>query len=579
MITRSDVAGIPVLHTPRPGPVRAGLVFRVGQADETLPQRGITHMVEHLALHRQGIGDTHHNGATADVLTHFLVRGSAAEVVAHLNSVCASLTELPLRRLETEKEILRTEAARRSGGPVQDMPLWRYGATGHGVTPYPEWGVDGLTGEQVQAWAARWFTRQNAVLWITAETLPEGLELKLPDGVRQPLPAVASALPVTPAYFAAGEGGVAVDAVVRRGSPAYLFRALLGRELFQALRQDGGYSYTAQAEYQVRDAEFVRIVGYADALPEKQDAVLGGFVDVLAKLRRGRIAQADLDSVRQQALNQLDEPHYEASMLPSRAADLLFGRTSKDAEQLRAEYAAVTVADLHAVAEQVAANALLLVPHGHSADWAGFTAAPVASAGRVLGTAFPRRDGVPNSVVLGEEGVSIVSATDQITVRWADCVAVAAYQDGGRHLIGWDAMTVRLEPTLFRIPAQVLAELDARIPASVLVRLPERPAGQIPRPRPVPEGGPEWAATTGLRRLPGVVMAISMTETNSGWGASALLLVFALLFGRAGFSSGAGTHGPAFAVLAVTAGAFGLMFGAGTAASRWRRWRRAREAG
>ena len=104
MITRSDVDGIPVLHAPRPGPVAAGLVFRVGQADETLPQHGITHMVEHLALHRQGVGDIHHNGATGDVVTHFVVRGSTA------------LVRLPARE---PSRIPRPRARSRAVGPAR----------------------------------------------------------------------------------------------------------------------------------------------------------------------------------------------------------------------------------------------------------------------------------------------------------------------------------------------------------------------------------------------------------------------------------------------------------------------------
>jgi hypothetical protein len=44
----------PQLIAPGPGPLSAGLVFRVGQADETLAWSGITHMVEHLALFRHG---------------------------------------------------------------------------------------------------------------------------------------------------------------------------------------------------------------------------------------------------------------------------------------------------------------------------------------------------------------------------------------------------------------------------------------------------------------------------------------------------------------------------------------------
>ncbi|MBT2467655.1 hypothetical protein J7E97_07175 [Streptomyces sp. ISL-66] len=112
MITETTVDGVRTLlaHQPGPGPVTAGLLFRVGRADETLATSGITHLVEHLALHRHvPPGDPHHDGATAPAHTGFQVTGTPAEVVAYLNGVCASLRDLPVERLETEKEILRTE--------------------------------------------------------------------------------------------------------------------------------------------------------------------------------------------------------------------------------------------------------------------------------------------------------------------------------------------------------------------------------------------------------------------------------------------------------------------------------------
>ena len=51
LFTRTTIDGIPVILAPGRDPrVTAGLAFRVGWADETLPTRGITHLVEHLAL-------------------------------------------------------------------------------------------------------------------------------------------------------------------------------------------------------------------------------------------------------------------------------------------------------------------------------------------------------------------------------------------------------------------------------------------------------------------------------------------------------------------------------------------------
>ena len=73
----TEVDGVPTLVAPTLGPPRAGLMFRVGQADETLARRGITHLLEHLALHPVGGSAYHHNGRTGPATTTFYVQGGA----------------------------------------------------------------------------------------------------------------------------------------------------------------------------------------------------------------------------------------------------------------------------------------------------------------------------------------------------------------------------------------------------------------------------------------------------------------------------------------------------------------------
>ena len=52
---RSSVDGVPVFWTESGDEMLAGLVFRVGRADESLARGGITHLVEHLALYPLGV--------------------------------------------------------------------------------------------------------------------------------------------------------------------------------------------------------------------------------------------------------------------------------------------------------------------------------------------------------------------------------------------------------------------------------------------------------------------------------------------------------------------------------------------
>ncbi len=519
-IHTTEVDGIPALYAPGPGPARAGLVFRVGVADETLGRAGITHLVEHLALHRQGLADYHFNGATKAAFTHFHVEGAEHEITAYLNGVCASLVDLPMERLETEKEILRTEEAGRSTG---QLPLWRYGAQGYGLVSYPEWGVPQMRPDDVRQWAEYWFTRDNAVLWVSGERFPAGLELKLPGGGRRPMPQVTSALPGGPAYFADGTGGVLLDAVVADRAAARLYSGVLERELFRSLRQEGGYSYTAATGYEARGDGHALVTAFADALPKKQDAVLGGFVDVLAKLSVGRIEQADLEAVRTRADAALTAPDAPARHLPAAAERLLAGLPQRTPEESRAELWAVGPGEVHAVALEASRTALMQVPGGHSADWAGFAPAPNRSSYTVTGRRFDsvRKDGT--ALFVGSEGVSLTADGETVTVLFRECAAKLSWPDGGRRLIGNDGLSVQVEPGQYGIDAHTMATIDAAVHPAAAVWLPPRQKQAAPASQPA---GPASGGAAG--QAPAAARGKAAPTRRTG-GQTAVLVIFGIL--------------------------------------------------
>ncbi|MET8134006.1 insulinase family protein [Streptomyces sp. NPDC006290] len=519
-IHHTEIAGIPTLFAYATGPMRAGLVFRVGVADETLAGAGITHLVEHLALYRQGLADYHFNGATKAAFTHFHVEGAEHEVVAYLDGLCTSLLDLPMERLETEKEILRTEEARREVG---QLPLWRYGAQGYGLTSYPEWGVRQLRPDDVRRWAGTWFTRDNAVLWVAGERLPAGLSLKLPGGERRPMPAVTSALPTDPAYFSDGQGGVLLDAVVADTTAARMYAGVLERELSRSLRQEGGYSYTAATDYTSRRDGFATVTAFADALPAKQDAALGGFVDVLAGLQVGRITQADLDAVRGRSDATLTAPDAAVRRLPGAAEDLLAHRPPRALDELRAELWAVTPQQVHAVALEAAGTALLQVPSGHSADWAGYTAAPTNSSYAVTGKRFEAVRKDRTALIVGGEGVSLTAGGEAATVLYRDCAALLTWPDGGRRLIGTDGLCVEVEPGAYGIDAHTMATIDAAVPPGTVVRLP-------PRQRRPERAAPGGEGGEGQGRDSGGAAQRRATTRRTG-GQTAILVIFGTLAG------------------------------------------------
>ncbi|MEU8655489.1 M16 family metallopeptidase [Actinoplanes philippinensis] len=502
MTISQEVDGVPVLIAPTTGPMSAGLAFRVGFVDETLPRRGITHLIEHLALHSLGMADYHYNGATGVEHTVFHMQGAEPDIVAFLNGVCAGLGDLPLERLAVEKEILRTEQNSRGEGPAGRLALWRHGARDYGLANYPEWGLGAIGPDDLRAWVARYFHRDNAVLWIAGPGVPAGLRLDLPGGTRQAAPAPSSILPVRPAYFPGSEDAVAWDAVVDRGEGAAVFAEVLRRSMFRSLRQESGLSYNVVADYLPRADGRAVITAAADSLPEKQGAVLGGLVDVLAAARLGMIDEAEVTAVVNKRREELRQAEATGGRLPAQAFDVLDGRTARSLDEVLAELDAVTRDDVVAIAAAACADGLLMTPGETEADWAGYAAAPPSSVPPVDGVTHRSADDAVPQLVIGERGISLVRPESTTTVLFDECSAVLTWPDGGRVYIGHDAVQLRVEPVLYPDGAAMAAALDARTRPELRVTMPPRDPERIPRPAaPEPPARSGSVLSRALRRI------------------------------------------------------------------------------
>lgn len=140
---------------------------------------------------------------------------------------------------------------------------------------------------------------------------------------------------------------------MRRSTTARVLSDVLEREMFRALRQETGLSYTAQTGYEVHGDGTATIVAVAEALPEKADAVLGGFVDVLAKLRVGRIDPADVQSVVGKAVDGFGNAEADAQRLPGYAFTMLVGQPNlTDAGDDFAALMAAADADMYRMKER-----------------------------------------------------------------------------------------------------------------------------------------------------------------------------------------------------------------------------------
>ncbi len=481
-----EVDGVPVLLAPREGNVGGGIVFRVGSADETLATSGITHLIEHLALQTQVLSEAHLNGQTHADVTLFHVAGSTEEVVRYLNDVCTALRAgLPLDRLETEKEILRSEADGKNPGFVGRLRIERHGAQGYGLLGYGERGTDRLTADEVREWTATWFTRANAVAWITADALPDGLDLRLPPGRRMLAPAVTDVLRGTPAYSTGLEDGVVIDAVTRRGPATVVACRVIEQVLHRELRRDADIADEVGVAYDGLDDEHARVLVTVRAAEGHPEAAAGGLADALGRLRH-HVSDGDLAAARAFLRDEMAQAAAApaAEMLPSLAYRMLHGRPLEGTQQVLEQYEQVTADDVRAAVRGLWEDALWYgpVPMGH----VGAVPAPQWSVGRVEGRTFPRLDDPTASLVIGDDGVSHVTDKGAVTVRFADCVLVEMVPDGACALTGVDGFYVSVEPTLYRDldGATVAAAVDANVPGDVVVHLPARDPDRIPVPRP-----------------------------------------------------------------------------------------------
>ena len=209
----TSIDGVPVVWAETPGPMRANLMFRVGRTDERLPWSGITHLVEHLALFQLGPQQRYEfNGAVTSNRTVFYATGAPAEIVSFLGLVTTALGNLPLDRVETEKTVLLAEASSRSMSASDFMFSLRFGTRGNGLHRYREFGLLHVPPAWIAGWSARYFNRDNAVLWLSGPP-PGDLHLALPAGERMPESAVQPLALSLPAYAQAPVAGAGVSMV------------------------------------------------------------------------------------------------------------------------------------------------------------------------------------------------------------------------------------------------------------------------------------------------------------------------------------------------------------------------------
>ena len=482
---RTEVDGVPAFWVDSGRPtLTAALVFRWGMVDETLPQTGWTHLLEHLALHGRGGGALQVNGMVSLLHTRFDAHGPPEAVAHTLGDTAAWLAHPDLAEFTRERGVLRAESALRSVGEVGPALVWRYGARGPGLAGYLEPGLSRATQTDIAALAAASFTRGNAALFLDGPP-PAGLRLPLADGPARPTPVAVPCEEELPAAYLI-RAGATVSGVVERTVQGTVLPHVLREQFTSQFRHRDGAAYAPWSHYEPVDDHHAVVLCGTDA----SDGLLTTLADrVLQQVEK--VAAGDLDeSVVAGVVAQLEQFHldpYNGPTLAYRAVvDHLRGQPINGLEEILAEIRAV---DAAAVAQAgTALRDSLLLGIADRATWRrqlpfpAMPSLPEPLASRPIRSRdFPA---VRQRLVVTGGAVQMGADDQWSTLRANDIVGVFAQPDGARELVSRDGWTLRVEPTLWRGGATLTERLDRLVSPDLLIPA-DRGAEQVPHPQPL----------------------------------------------------------------------------------------------
>ncbi len=472
-IETTEIDGVRVLWAETGAGATVGaLGFGVGRVDEPPAVGGVTHLVEHLALAPFGQQEFDHNGFVDARRSVFHATGTTDEVAAHLGAVAGSIHALPVDRLALERRILRDEAAQAGRGVGGALRWYRFGATGHGLAGIEELGLTWLGPERVLSWAAACYTRDNAVLWLSARP-PEDFRLQLPAGVAPVRPPVTAVGDVRfPAHVPWEGPGVAISYLTERRPAASVAAHILERRARQRLRFDLGLVYDIAFDYEPLTGDLAHVILGADCPDERIPLVRDAMLAVLDDLAASGPTPIELDSEIAAFRRSLDERDGRLAFLDAMAGDLLLGEPVRQPSELLERRSAVTVDETRSALGDAMPSRLMLANtppmDGAWHAYPGWSSSAVEGREfRPAGFHLPGR-GPRERLLVGADGVTFRSPQGVLTVRWQDVVAAVHEAPDVRTVWGADGFRVVVAGPAWKDGGAAVAAVDSAVPADLV---------------------------------------------------------------------------------------------------------------
>jgi zinc protease len=458
-----DRLGLPLWTARLDGPVTGALMFRVGSGDEPLTHRGLTHLTEHLALSSFHDRTLQWNGFVDLNRTVFHATGPQENVEQFLMHTARQLSRVDADLLRRERSVLTAEARSSAPSIVGDLLSRRYGTQQWGTAAWWEIAIPEVTVETIEEWQQRWFTRENAVIWMTAAPTPS-MKIDLHSGARM--------LPFDPPELLSGRGWLRHDsrcvAMLARAERSHAIAAATGvivSELHRTLRERG-LGYSVQGFWHRLTAKRGALSVVTDLVAKRELEHVSVFLDVIDQLCSD-IPDRVLEE-RRTAFEQVSATDYTRAQLDAWSLNLLLGMERTTAAAEWAEECHVTRDQIVIACDALRQDVLLALPPTVAPPESRLTkldaTRDVAVGGRphklrVLGV----RDDAKVTLTVGESGISWQSSTATTTVRWDKVTALMRWRDGSRLAIDQRGSAVLVEPTRYHGGREAAAEVDRHI--------------------------------------------------------------------------------------------------------------------
>jgi hypothetical protein len=493
----------------------ATLTFAVGARDETLPTVGVAHALEHLVMSTVRRLPIQIDATVSTTVTSFVASGTPERVGEFLTGVCAALSAPPVERLEVEAGVLAAEDGWVTHPMAALLYYVRYGARGAGLDWLDGPGPDGITAEQVTAFAQKWFTADNAVLQLTGP-IPSDLKLPLPASAQPTSTGRAAAEPTgigpadstptdaqkttsspgsarprheryTARQFAGpvavgyGIPGAAVLLSLPDGDAARtsaLATDVLQQRIEESCRHVGGHSYVVDYDSVQQADGMTDWVLYAEAREGTEEAVARAVAEALTDMAANGPSEEELrlalDRFEEQRATSDAELGAEFATLRRELFDEAEGEPL-DPERVRA----VRPDDLAAVLRAALPTAIGYAAEDAVEQWTkhGFTVVPLCPVGGELpaGEEFrPHR--VARLFMREARAMTLVLAPDELAIRdddgvhhlpWDGVAGVMQAGDGTTVVFGANGCVFPVSGDLYRGGKKVVAELERRIDRSL----------------------------------------------------------------------------------------------------------------